>query len=337
MNEEIEKKENESDDEISLIDLFAVVWRYKIMILVVTVLAGIGVNIFSYVSDNMPPEKSFYPNLYTPQALMLIENRSSGGSISSALGGLASLAGISMSSGSSFSELALYLINTNSFLDSVVDQFDLIKKYNLSKSPKTTSRNIIRGPLTPSYDQKSGVLSIGFTHRDPVFARDIVNFCTTYLERRFIELGLDKNLIERDNLEFNIDNTFQEIIQLEEESRSLELTVATASPYGRLPAITSDINRITLELTAKRQIYTQLRVQYELLKISMASETPIFQILEMAEIPDKESKPNREMLCIIVTLAGFFVSVFLAFVINAIVNIRKDPKAMAKLRGINEE
>jgi vacuolar-type H+-ATPase subunit I/STV1 len=39
------------------------------------------------------------------------------------------------------------------------------------------------------------------------------------------------------------------------------------------------------------------------------------------------------MLCIIVTLAAGFFSVFLAFVLNAIENIRKDPEAMAKLRG----
>jgi hypothetical protein len=39
------------------------------------------------------------------------------------------------------------------------------------------------------------------------------------------------------------------------------------------------------------------------------------------------------MLCIIVTFAAGFFSVFLAFVLNAIANIKKDPEAMAKLRG----
>jgi hypothetical protein len=38
------------------------------------------------------------------------------------------------------------------------------------------------------------------------------------------------------------------------------------------------------------------------------------------------------MLCIIGTFAGFFISVFLAFLINAIKNIKNDPVAMEKLR-----
>ena len=37
------------DDEISLIDLFAVLLRYKVMIIVLTVLAAIGAVVFSII------------------------------------------------------------------------------------------------------------------------------------------------------------------------------------------------------------------------------------------------------------------------------------------------
>ena len=78
--------------------------------------------------------------------------------------------------------------------------------------------------------------------------------------------------------------------------------------------------------------FAQLKAQYEMLKVTMASEQPVFQILEYAEVPDQKSKPSRGMLCIIVTFAAFFVSVFLAFLLNALENIKKDPVAMAKLK-----
>jgi ABC-type phosphate/phosphonate transport system permease subunit len=39
------------------------------------------------------------------------------------------------------------------------------------------------------------------------------------------------------------------------------------------------------------------------------------------------------MLCIIITFAGFLISVLLAFVLDAIDNIKKNPVAMAKLKG----
>ena len=84
---------------------------------------------------------------------------------------------------------------------------------------------------------------------------------------------------------------------------------------------------------AQRQVYAQLKVQYELLKVAMASEKPVFKVLELAEIPDRKSGPSRGLLCVIVTFAVGFLSVFLAFVLNAVDNIKNDPDAMAKLQN----
>jgi len=330
------------DDEISLLDLFAVLWRRKWMIIIITMLAAIGVVTYCFISIKLPPEKSFLPNVYTSKALMLIDNKSSsGGGLSSMLnssgmGGLAALAGINVQgSSNNNSQLAVFLVETDSLLDSVVDKFNLIDKYKITTFPKTNSRNMLKGNLKAEIANGSGVLTVEFTHIDPVFARDVVNYCTAYLEKRFDELGLDKNKIEKENLEINIANTFQEIRKLEEERQNLERSVSSSG--GRLPAITMDMTRIALELDAKREVYTQLKVQYEILMVTMASEKPIFQILEKAEIPEKKSGPKRALICIIVTLAAGFFAVFLAFVLNAIANIKKDPEAMAKLRGINEK
>jgi len=336
MSEETLKEE----DEISLIDLFAVLWLRKRMIIAITLLGAIGSVGFSILSLALPAEISPLPNQYTPKALMLIDNKSSSGGglssmlSSSGLGGLASLAGLSTSASSSFSDLAVYLVETNSLLDSVVDEFDLVKRYKIKKFPRASSRKKLKKYLKAEYDDKSGVFSVGFTDIDPVFAKNVVDYCTAYLEKRFDELGLDKNKIEKENLEINIANTFQEILRLEGESRRLEQSVVYGSASGRLPAITTDMNRIALELDAQKQVYTQLKIQYEILKVDMASEKPVLQILEMAEVPDQKSGPSRGLLCIIVTFAAGFFAVFLAFVQNAVANIKNDPEAMAKLKGI---
>lgn len=336
MSEEATKK----DDEISLIDLFAVLWRRKVMIIVITLVAAAGVVVFSAISLALPPEISPLPNKYTPRALLLIDNRSSGGGAASMLGnmgGLASLAGISLPISASFSELAVFLVGSNSLLDSVVGEFDLIARYEIEKSPRAESRKALKKNLQASYNEKSGILAVSFTDRDPVFAKDVVDFCVDYLTKRFDELGLDKNKIEMENLETNIASTYSEILKLEEESRRLERSVAYGTASGGFPAISTEINRISMELAAKRQIHTQLTVQYEMLKVTMASEKPIFQILEMAEVPDQKSEPGRGMICIIVTFTAAFFSVFLAFALNALSNIKNDPEAMAKLRKKNEE
>jgi uncharacterized protein involved in exopolysaccharide biosynthesis len=328
------------DDEISLLDLFAVLWRRRVMIIAITLTAAVGIVAFSIITLVLPLETSPLPNEYTPKALMLINNASGGGMASmiasSGLGGLAGLAGVS--AGATFSQLAVYLTGTNSFLDSVVDEFDLLVRYKIitpekmAKSPRADSREVLKKKLKAEYDEKSGVFSISFTDTDPAFAQRVVNYCVSFLEQRFNDLGIDKNKLEKENLEKNIENTFQEIRNLELESHRLEQSVNRSSA-ANIPAITLEISRISLELGARRQVYSQLTVQSELLKVSMASEKPVFQVLELAEVPDRKSGPSRGLLCIIVTFATGFFSVFLAFVLNAIANIRKDPEAMAKLRG----
>jgi uncharacterized protein involved in exopolysaccharide biosynthesis len=323
------------DDEISLLDLFAVLWRRKAMIVAVTVIAAVAVVVFAVISIRLPSEISPLPNEYTPAALMIINDSSSssGGMASmlasSGLSGLAGLAGVS--TGTTFSDLAVYLVNTNTFLDSVVDEFDLIVRYEIKNFYRAASREALKKKLSASHDEKSGVFNISFTDRDPVFAQQVVNYCVEYLQKWFDELGVDKNKLEKENLEKNIENTLKEIQNLELEGHRLEQTVSGRLPAS-LPSITFEQNRIVLELAAQRQVYSQLKVQYELLKISMASEKPVFQILEMAEAPDKKSGPSRGLRCIVVVFAAGFFSVFLAFILNAVANIKNDPEAMAKLR-----
>jgi uncharacterized protein involved in exopolysaccharide biosynthesis len=331
------------DDEISLIDLFAVLWRRRVMIIAITLVAAAGVVAFSIVSIVLPTETSPLPNKYTPTALMLINNASSSGGgmasmlASSGLGGLASLAGVNVSTGATSSELGIYLVNTNTFLDTVVDEFDLITRYNIgspgtrSTSPRTDSREILKKNLTAAYDEKSGVFSLSFTDIDPVFAQGVVNYCVGYLGAWFNDLGVDKNKLQKENLERNIETSYREIISLEEQARTLEQSVRGGGV--NIPSISLEMSRIQLELEAQRQVYTQLKVQYELLKVTMASESPVFQILETAEVPDRKSGPSRGLISIVVTFATGFFAVFFAFVLNAVENIKKDPEAMAKLKG----
>jgi uncharacterized protein involved in exopolysaccharide biosynthesis len=324
-------------DEISLIDLFAVLLQRKKMIIGITVAAAVIVTIVSLVSLRLPPELGFLPNEYTPQALMVINNaNSSGGGLSSmlnssGLGSLAGLAGISVPGGQTYSELAKYLVGTNTLLDSVVDEFDLIKRYKVKKSPRAESRIKLKKKLTADFDEDSGVFTVNFTDYDPVFAQRVVNYCVEYLSERFKDLGLDKNTLQKTNLEQNIQNTFNEIRRLEEAGHKLEQSVSSSYGSGVGPSIVLESQRLALELSAQQEVYKQLKVQLELTNVTIASETPVFQILEMAEVPDKKSKPGRGMLCIIVTFGAFFFSVFLAFLLNAVDNIKQDPDAMAKL------
>ncbi|NLL99973.1 MAG: lipopolysaccharide biosynthesis protein [Treponema sp.] len=326
------------DDEISLIDLFAVLLKYKKMIITLTILGMIFILGYSILSLVLPPEKSFLPNKYTPKAQMLIndEQPSSGGLVATLNNsGLRSLAGITgINSSSSHSALAEYLVSSNTLLDNVVQEFDLINKFKIKKFPKTTSRNKLRKILVSNFDDKSGVFTISFTDIDPEFAREVVNFVVNQLEQRFLEIGVDKNKLAKVNLEENIQNSYEEMIKLQKQIQQLEHSVSNVYA-NNVPSIMLDTMMIKSELKVQEELYAQLKAQYEMLKIKMASEQPVFQILEYAEIPDMKSKPSRGLICIAFSVAVFIISIFLAFLRNAIKNIKSDPETMAKLKGKN--
>lgn len=328
--------ENKKEDEISLIDLFAVLWNRKWLIIGTTFFAAVFSVVISVLSLKLPPEKSFMPNKYTPYAQMLITEDSSGSSAASmlgSLGGLVSMAGMNVGSGSTNSALAGYLVNSNTIQDAVINKFNFIEEWEIEKSPIANSRKALKEKLHSGFDEDTGVFTVSFEDKDPVLAQSVVNYVVDLLEQRFTELGVDKNKLQKQNLEENINNTYAHILDLQKQIRDLELSVANVYSPTSAPSIMTDTTMVKMELTVQEEIYKNLKSQYEMLKVTMASEQPVFQILEYAEVPDKKSGPSRGKLCIIITFAGVFLSVFLAFLLNALSNIKNDPEVVSKFKG----
>ena len=256
---------------------------------------------------------------------------------SSGLGSLANLAGVNVSGGSSNSALAGYLVNSNTIQDAVVDKFDLITRYKIEKSPRASSREALKKKLSSNYDDDTGVFSVSFTDIDPKFAQEVVNYVVDLLEQRFLDLGIDQNKLSEANLKENIQNSYDNILSLQKQIQTLEGSVSNVYNPNAAPSIMLDSTLLKMELNVQEQIYAQLKAQYESLKVTMASEQPVFQILEYAEVPDKKSGPSRGKLCIIITFAAFFLSVFLAFALNAVENIKNDSEAMSKLTATKKK
>lgn len=330
----VEYNTTDGADEISLLDLLAIVWKRKWFIIGITGLVMVGSVVYAVISKKLPPEKSFLPDMYTSSAMMLIGGDSNKGNsmlnqlAASGLGNLAGLAGLGGMGGSNYSKLAVYLAGSDSFLDALIQEFDLINRYKIQKFPKTESRKLLKKRLTATFDDKSGIFSLKFKDIDPVFAQRVVEFAVSYYEQRFAEMGLDKHKLEKEGLEKSLQAALNEIKRLESEAAGLERK--TINAYSTVPSIALDATRLTREIQVQEQIYAQLKSRYELLKIEMASEIPVFQVLDYPQVPEMKSEPSRGKLCIIATFAGFFFSIFLAFLLNALQEIRRDPAARAK-------
>ena len=330
--------ENNGIDEISLLDLAAVLWQWKWHIIGITGLISIAVFIYVFVGKIMEPEKSIMPDVYTSTAFMRIQNDKSNagaGGLSALLqqNAVANLAGLGTGmSGNSAQQLALYIAGSNSFLDAIADELKIVEKYKIRTFVKTNSRKVVKGLIKAKMDEKSGVFSLAATHIDPIFAQQVVLTAVAYYEKRFAELGLDKRGREKDNLEKSLEQSLNEIKRLEKDAGDLENRIAQS---GGMKGVALAMEQIKREISIQEKIYGQLKAQYELLKVEMAGETPLFQILDMPEVSEKKSGPSRAKICLIAFAAGLFFSIFFAFFFNALQEMQRDPVFRAKFKREN--
>ena len=71
--------------------------------------------------------------------------------------------------------------------------------------------------------------------------------------------------------------------------------------------------------------------QFEAAKIDEAKDYPLIQVLDKASPPERKSKPKRAIIVILSTLVAFFVSIFYAFVKEALEKAKSDPEQSEKL------
>jgi tyrosine-protein kinase Etk/Wzc len=409
----VPSQDPEDDDEISLVDLAAVLWKRKWLIVGITVTAVIGVLAYAIGSLMLPPEKSYLPNVYTAKATMLIQTSSSS-SLAAALSssGLASLAGLNASAGNTNGALAEVLATSNSTLDALNAKFNFAER-NKARKPKTKDekpplisdiRESIKKNLSAKLDAKTNLFVVSYTDIDPAFAKEVVDEVVRLLSERFAVLGgnkaleqkalLEKKLAEVDTAvksleaqvkafqnkygviqvealateqitilarlrselimkEMDIAN-YQKIsnindpvmTQLKNERdgilakiKEIETGVGSGSrvmpSQKELPTIAFEYARLQRDLAVQTEVFKMLTQQYELAKLNASGQEPVFQILEMAEVPDKKSGPSRGMICIVATLAAFFLAILVAFIAESIDKIRKDPETVARFKAIS--
>jgi len=408
------EEQNEQDDEISLIDLAAVLWKRKWLIVAITLIGMVGVLAYAVGSLMLPPEKSYMPNVYTSKASMLIQTSSSSSSLAAALSssGLAGMAGLSASAGNTNGALAEVLATSNTTLDALNSKFNFAERNLANKPPKKNAkpplvsdiREGIKKHLSAKLDAKTNLFVVSYTDTDPAFAKEVVDEVVRILSERFAVLGgnkaleqkalLEKKLADVDtavkNLEAQV-KAFQNkygvmqveaiateqitilarlrselimkemeianyqkisnindpvMVQLKNERdgilakiKEIETGVGAGSrvmpSQKELPTIAFEYARLQRDLAVQTEVFKMLTQQYEMVKLNLSGQEPVFQILEMAEVPDKKSGPSRGMMCIVATMAAFFLSILVAFIAESIEKIKKDPETVARFRAIS--
>jgi len=90
--------------------------------------------------------------------------------------------------------------------------------------------------------------------------------------------------------------------------------------------------RLLRDVKYYETIYEMLAKQFELAKIDEAKDSAVVQVMDKAIEPDRKSKPKRATIVLLATIAGGFLGILLAFVLEALEKARSNPERMERLQ-----
>jgi len=285
---EIDQNQNQNNS-TTFLDALGVLYREKWIVIIITLLGSVGIFLYDSISIKLPPEKSYMPDYFIPQAHALINETADGGVSdmlkSAGLGDLAGLAGISTTGGPTAVGLAYRISTTNTFLDKIAEEFDFYRKYKLYGHifQKTIPRGIIGASLIITSDPGSGMLTVGYKSFDRELATQIVNYVVDLLEEQFAVISVDKNktqlvLIEKRLKDIEAEMLcFQgEIDMLQEKYNTFDLVALVKEQATKLTSLRKEILQKSFEIdtyagytTSDDAVLRKLKIERDSLKVNL--------------------------------------------------------------------
>ena len=179
---------------------------------------------------------------------------------------------------------------------------------------------------------------------DPeVQSEQTLELITQFRQQRFDrELERDQVLaLVRNEEDPQIRRIDQELARIDDLIDELETGYRTYSPItipleqlGPLSAEYADLQR---DMLLKETVYSSFQAELISARIDSQDTTRRFQVIEAPEVPELKAGPSRATLTVIVTVTGFFLAVFLAFVLEYFTRAKLDPTEARKIGEIRDQ
>ena len=295
---------NEYDDEIDLRELFGVLWSGKIKIIVITVVFAVG-SVFYALS---------IPNQYKATAL-LAPAQSDGAGLSSALGqlgGLASLAGVSIGDAeSSESQIAQEIMKSWSFVEGFIADNELAVEVYAAEGWSKSSKALVIDDDIYDVDSREWLLEDDDTDelRQPTSWEMFERF------QEMLSVSEDKKSgLVSVSIEYYSPQVAKEWLDLyvsaiNEHMQSRQV----AKVSNNIDYLEAQINKTSIA-EMREVFYTIIEEQTKNKMVAEASPDYAFVAVSPSMVPEEKSQPKRALICILGTLLGGMLSVLLVLV-----------------------
>ncbi|RBW48273.1 Wzz/FepE/Etk N-terminal domain-containing protein [Marinobacter sp. F3R11] len=290
------------DDEIDLRELFATLWRGKWIIVLFTVIFA-AAGVFYALSK---------PNIYQASVLLApAQDEGGGAGLSGQLGGLASLAGISLGGGSgNQTVMAKEVLQSRAFLKGFIHRHNLVvplmavKSWNMEQETWVINREVYN-PDTGEWAKNEDGKSLEPTDWDLV---------KTIREHLSISDNKDTGMIT-----ISIKSQSPQVAQgwaeklvhdINEYMRKQDIEKAEAR-IAYLEGKLSETN-----IAGMQQVFYQLiESETRTVMLANAQSEYVFTTVDPAVVPQEKSEPKRALIVVVATMLGGMLGVFTVFVI----------------------
>lgn len=286
------------EDEVSLHELFRVIWHAKVIIFTVAAIFGISA-IFYAVNQ---------PNIYKSEVLLVpTENEGAGGlaKLASQFGGLASLAGVNLGGGNTNKiQLAIEVLKSRQFTSEFIEKHNILPQLMAAKSWNMNDNEIVfdedlynnqnnkwvrevSAPFEPKpsmqeaykefkkilsvqVDEKSGAVTLAVQHVSPFIAQQWV---------KWLVEDINQTMKEREVTEAKRSTEF-----LYEQLKDTEV---------------ADIREVLFRL---------IEEQTKTIMFAKVREEYVFKTIDAAVVPEEKFRPKRAIIVILATMLGGMLS-----------------------------
>lgn len=276
-------------DEITLFDLWEIIYQSKKFLIISTLIFSMISVLYSL---SLPPVWKANLLMISPQ-----QTQSNFQNSTSSLGGLASLAGISLPQSSNDVQTALAVLDSRIFLENFIIENNILEVlYNddwdsengewYDERPNIWSAvNLFKSLTSHKFDPDSGVIIFSIEWEDPELAASWTN-----------------NLIQE------LNNFLRD-----EEIKTGESNIFFLQQQAELASFSN------LKLMLDDLILEEIKK----ITLAKASKDFAFKILDPAVVPLERYGPQKRLIVIFGTIIGFSISIFLVFFRRFVTNLRE--------------
>lgn len=293
------------DDEIDLRELFMVLWAGKIKIVAITAVFAVASVIYALS----------VPNQYKATAL-LAPAQSSGGGLSGALGqlgGLASLAGVSIGGGEgSEAQIAQEIMKSWNFIEAFIADNDLAVELFAAEGWRKGSNELKINDDVYDSQNKQWLLE---NESGVVGPPSSWNLFKTFSERLAVSEDKKSGLVS-----VSIEYYSPQIAK-----QWLDMYVSAVNAHmqqRQVDKVTNNINYLQAQIEKtsiaemREVFYTIIEEQTKNKMVAEASPEYAFVAVSPSMVPEETSQPKRALICILGTLLGGMLSVLLVLAMH---------------------